>query len=51
MDELAAWQQHAGDPHPLTAAQRAPMDFDYSEIQRQPDRHQPPVIVEKYFRP
>ena len=46
--------EHAalGDPHPLVTEEKASMDFDHeaAERERQPDRHQPPWVVEKYFR-
>ena len=47
---LEAAQQEASDPHPLTAETRMPMEFDYSDIVRTPDRHQPEEVVQKYFR-
>jgi len=43
-------QQRFGDPHPLDPQQQASMVFDYSDVERSPDRHQPASIVEKYFR-
>jgi len=46
---LETAQQEAGDPHPLTAETRMPMEFDYSDIVRTPDRHQPEEVVQKYF--
>ena len=46
--------EHAalGDPHPLVTEEKASMDFDHeaAERDRQPDRHQPAWVVEKYFR-
>ena len=40
-----------GDPHPLVVDTRASMEFDHeaAERERQPDRHQPAWVVEKYF--
>ena len=49
MGLLEAWQERAGDPHPLTAAEQASMEFDYSTVERVPDEHQPEVIQKKYF--
>ena len=49
MDLLVLWQLRTGDPNPLIASPRASMKFDYSGIDRKPDRHQPEVIVQKYF--
>lgn len=46
---LEAAQREFGDPHPLTAETRMPMEFDYSDIVRTPDRHQPEEVVQKYF--
>jgi arylsulfatase A-like enzyme len=37
------------DPHPLVAETKASMDFDHASVERQPDRHQPAWVVEKYF--
>ena len=46
--------QHAAleDPHPLVTDTKASMEFDHetAERERQPDRHQPAWVVEKYFR-
>ena len=47
---LETWQREAGDPHPLTAAERVPMDYDYRTFTRAPDRWQPQEIVDRYFR-
>ncbi len=38
------------DPHPLVTDEKASLDFDYESIEREPDRHQPAWVVEKYFR-
>ena len=46
---LESWQESAGDPHPLTAEEKLPMQVDYSSIARTPDRHQPESVVRKYF--
>ena len=46
MNELAAWQAHFGDPHPLTTAVPRSMVIDYSTVERVPDRHQPQWVVE-----
>jgi len=50
MDSMRALQQRFGDPHPLDPQQQASMVFDYSDVERSPDRHQPASIVQKYFR-
>jgi arylsulfatase A-like enzyme len=44
--------EHAAleDPHPLASETRASMAFDYESVEREPDPHQPPWVVEKYFR-
>lgn len=47
---LGEWQERTGDPHPLTAETRDPMEFDYTQVERTPDRHQPESVVRKYFR-
>jgi arylsulfatase A-like enzyme len=49
MQLLRKWQREMGDPQPLTAAHRESMEFDYSHIERRPDRWQPEWIREKYF--
>lgn len=46
---LETWQQRTGDPHPLTSDERLPMTFDFSTVERSPDRHQPASILRKYF--
>ena len=47
---LSTWQKLTDDPHPLTAEEQASMEFDYSVIERTPDRHQPEIIRQKYFQ-
>jgi arylsulfatase A-like enzyme len=44
-------EQHAllGDPHPLSVEPRLPSAFDYRSVEREPDAHQPPWVIEKYF--
>jgi arylsulfatase A-like enzyme len=37
------------DPHPLVTDEKASMEFDHESIERAPDAHQPPWVVEKYF--
>ena len=49
MSLLESAQEEAGDPHPLTSEPRMPMEFDYSDVVRVPDRHQPEEVVQKYF--
>ncbi|MEM6645921.1 MAG: sulfatase-like hydrolase/transferase [Bacteroidota bacterium] len=51
MERLGQWQAHFGDPHPLTSPQPRPMEVDYSQVQRTPDRHQPQWVIDKYFQP
>ena len=52
MQILADWQTETEDPHPLTADEKKPMDYDHKmlEAKRKPDRHQPEYILEKYFK-
>lgn len=47
--ELQRQQQQAGDTLPLRVANPAPMDYDLSNYDRQPDRHQPEYTRRKYF--
>lgn len=47
--ELERQQQQAGDTLPLRVANPAPMDYDLSNYDRQPDRHQPEYTRRKYF--
>lgn len=49
MDQLKRWQQKSGDPDPLTSDMQKSMIFDYTEVERKPDRHQPKSIIERYF--
>ncbi len=37
------------DPHPLWVDSLVSQEFDYSAINRQPDRHQPQWVIDKYF--
>lgn len=48
-DSLTALHDRFGDPHPLSTDERLPFRFDFSTVERSPDRHQPPSVVEKYF--
>jgi arylsulfatase A-like enzyme len=50
MQLLAKWQSEVGDEIPLTAEVRKPSVFDYKSIHREPDRHQPEYIRNKYFK-
>lgn len=50
MDSLEAWHARLGDPYPLSPDEQAPMEFDYSQVERAPDRHQPESIRKKYFQ-
>lgn len=45
MNRLRDWQQRTGDPHPLTAAETEPMEFDFSKIERRPDPWQPKSVL------
>ena len=47
--EMQRWHAAVDDPHPLTAAERESMEFNYEIVERAPDRHQPAWVVEKYF--
>lgn len=47
--ELEQQQRQAGDTLPLRVANPAPMDYDLSDYDRQPDRHQPEYTRRKYF--
>lgn len=49
MELLEVWQAEMDDPHPLTAEERRPMAFDYTQIERKPDRWQPSSVIERYF--
>ncbi len=48
-NELLAQQQQAGDTVSLRVANPAPMNYDLSDYNRQPDRHQPKYTRRKYF--
>lgn len=47
--ELERQQQQAGDTLSLRIANPAPMDYNLSNYDRQPDRHQPEYTRRKYF--
>lgn len=49
MTDLESWQQHFGDPFPLTSEVQQPMEYDPSDWARESDRWQPKWIREKYF--
>jgi arylsulfatase A-like enzyme len=48
-DLLEAWHRTSGDKHPLLTETPDGMEFDYTAVKRQPDRHQPAWVVDKYF--
>ena len=48
---LEEWQEHLGDDQALSSENPAPLKVDLTGRERQPDRHQPDWIVEKYFGP
>ncbi len=54
IDELTAllveWQARLGDTEPLVVDNPQPREIDLGSLQREPDRWQPPWIVEKYFQ-
>jgi len=50
MDLMRNWQDRLGDTLPLTIDSPRPMEIDLSGREREPDRWQPPWIVEKYFQ-
>ena len=49
MQLLQEWQTQTGDTLALTAENVEPREFDPSGFERQPDQHQPPYVLEKYF--
>ena len=49
MELLSQWQQQLDDPLPLTAEKPQAAEIDLTGHPREPDRHQPAWIVEKYF--
>lgn len=49
MKLLREWQVTVGDPQPLTAPERQPMDIDLSQHPRTADEWQPEWIRRKYF--
>ncbi|MBW3600259.1 MAG: sulfatase-like hydrolase/transferase [Planctomycetes bacterium] len=46
---MTRWHQQVDDPHPLVSDDPQPAEIDLTNHPRQPDRHQPKWIVEKYF--
>ena len=49
MGWLGEWQERTDDEHPLTVENPQSMEIDLTGRRRNPDRHQPEWIVEKYF--
>ncbi|MAB81038.1 MAG: choline-sulfatase [Planctomycetes bacterium] len=48
-EELEEWRRRTDDPHPLHVDTPQTDDIDMSGRAREPDRHQPGWIIEKYF--
>lgn len=46
---LSAAHMAHNDPHPLAVDTLDTMDYDYTTFTRNPDRHQPAWVIEKYF--
>ena len=46
---LQQWQREVGDGQTLTSARPRSQEIDLTGREREPDRHQPTWIVEKYF--
>ena len=46
---LEEWQEHLGDQQALSSENPGPLKVDLTGREREPDRHQPDWIVEKYF--
>jgi arylsulfatase A-like enzyme len=46
---LTREHSQSGDPFPLVADTQRSETFDYTSVPREPDRHQPPSVVRKYF--
>jgi len=49
MEEMKRWQAELGDTAPLTVPSATSKEIDLTGTPREPDRHQPAWIVEKYF--
>jgi arylsulfatase A-like enzyme len=49
MAEMVGWQTRLGDTAPLRPRTFTPKTKDLTGTPREPDQHQPPWIVEKYF--
>jgi arylsulfatase A-like enzyme len=50
MGLLSSWQRRSDDTVQLTAKTIVPMEYDPTTFGRKPDVHQPPFVVEKYFK-
>ena len=50
MDSLKMLHGRFDDAYPLFPEEQASMAFDYEQVERSPDRHQPASIRRKYFR-
>jgi arylsulfatase A-like enzyme len=50
LQKLAQYQKEMGDNASLTIASPLPMAWDYRQLNRVPDKWQPPYILEKYFK-
>jgi arylsulfatase A-like enzyme len=47
--DLETWQSNLGDHARLTVVSPKPKQIDLTGTPREPDKHQPPWIIEKYF--
>ena len=47
---MQQWQKELEDPHPFTQPVKESGAFDPSTFPRQPDPHQPPYVLERYFK-
>ena len=50
MGLLSSWQRKTDDTLKLTAKTIVPMEYDPTTFERKPDVHQPPFVLEKYFK-
>jgi hypothetical protein len=48
-DLIAEWQKKTGDTLNLTSSEILPLEYDYRNLIRKPDRWQPEYTIKKYF--
>ena len=50
MSLIASWHVATDDPKDLNPFTILPLEYDYTKLKQNPDRHQPKYILDKYFK-